>query len=136
MRHLPAHSLPEDFRLTDTTLEFMAKEYPAIDVERTLTIFKDKAEALGWMYSSWQASFRNYVRNSAKYGGVAYIEGRAQDPRWQPILSLAKPYGFRAPQEHETPSSYRTAFEAWKSAQDRSTVLPFAEGFAKRFGRS
>lgn len=136
MRRLPAHSLPEDFRLTDTTLEFMSKEYPTIDVERTLTLFKDKAEAGGWMYSSWQASFRNYVRNSAKYGGVAYTEGRAQDPRWQPILALASQYGFRAPTEVETPVSYRTEFERWKGSQARENVLPFAQEFARRFGRS
>lgn len=136
MRKAPARGLPEDFLLTEDTKNFLAREFANIDMEKTLEIFRDKAEADGWMYSNWQAAFRNYVRNAQKYGGVAYKNGRAEDPRWQPILAIAKPYGFREPSEHETPASYRTAFETWKGEQKRATnVLPFEQEFARRFGR-
>lgn len=136
MHRSPQKGIPENFALTESTSNFMQNEFPTVDVEKTLALFRDKAEAGGWLYASWQAAFRNYVRNGQKYGGIAYKNGRAQDPRWQPILAIAKPYGFREPEDNETPSSYRTAFEQWKSFEKRSTnVLPFDQEFARRFGR-
>ncbi len=104
-----------DFALTPASVEWTEQKYPTVDVGETLEIFRDKAAALGWSYRDWQAAWRNYIRNGQRFGGVAYRQGRAADPRWTPILEMARPYGFRAPLEHETPASYRTAFEQWKN---------------------
>jgi hypothetical protein len=38
------------------------------------------------------------------------------------VLSEVAPYGFREPQAHETPDSYRTAFNVWKKQQERAPV--------------
>lgn len=136
MRRAPATGIPDDFRLTESTEDFLNAEFPTVNAQKTLEIFRDKAEAGGWLYSNWQSAFKNYVRNGQKFGGIVYNAGREQDPRWQPVLAEAMPYGFRAPLDHETPNGYRVAFESWKTKEKRSeNVLPFAQDFARRFGR-
>lgn len=114
--------LPQDFALTATTLKWLDEKFPSVDIDETMEIFVDKAAARGWSYRDWQAAFRNYVRNGGTYGGVVYRKGKAADPRWEPILGEARPYGFRSPLDHETPASYRTAFEQWKTGQRRAPV--------------
>jgi hypothetical protein len=75
------------------------------------------------MFRDWQAAFRNYVRMGPKFGGVVYREGRESDPRWQIVLAEARRYGFRPPQEHESPKGYDTALGDWKQAQKRAPVV-------------
>jgi hypothetical protein len=133
---LPVTGCPEPFLLTEKTLARLAKDYPKVDVEQTLDRFVRKADAIGWMYRNWQSAFLNYCDNGEKYGGVVYKQGRAQDPRWIPILSEAAPYGFREPHPHETPDTYRTQFNWWKDEQkkSRAPVIQFGEalrGFGK-----
>jgi hypothetical protein len=122
MRRAPASGIPDNFMLTESTEAFCALEFPNVDIDKTLKIFRDKAEANGWLYSNWQAAFRNYLRNSEKYGGAVYKNGRAEDPRWTPVLSEVAPYGFRPPHPMETPAAYRTEFENWKKRQQTSKV--------------
>lgn len=129
--------LPIDFCLTAATLAWLAQKCPTVDVDETIELFKDNAAAKAWAYRDWQAAFRNYVRNGAKYGGVIYKNGREHDPRWQPILHEARKYGFREPGENEPPNGYRTAFEMWRATpKPRSEkVVPLAErlpGFLRR----
>ncbi len=124
--------LPECFLLTDATLAWMAARYPTVDIAETREVFCDKAAAKGWSYRDWQAAFRNYVRNGRKFGGLVYKAGRDQDPRWMPVLAEARQYGFREPTTAESPAGYKTALDAWKTAQKRAPaalVLPI-----KRFG--
>ena len=122
MRRAPATAIPEGFALTPATEEFMVEEFATIDIERTLKIFRDKAEAGGWMYTNWQAAFRNYVRNGKQYGGVEFRAGKVQDPRWQPILHEARKYGFREPTAYESPQGYKTAFDLWKTSSHKKTA--------------
>jgi hypothetical protein len=68
--------LPEDFRLTESTLAWVAEKHPTLDVPDTLERFCDNAAAKSWAYRDWQAAFRNYVRNGKLYGGVTYKQGR------------------------------------------------------------
>jgi len=119
---LPLSACPEDFKLTERTIETIERDYPTIDIEKTRRKFVLQAEAKGWMYKNWQSAFVNYCDNGERYGGVVYKQGRSQDPRWTPILSEVAPYGFREPYPHETPDSYRTAFNLWKSQQNRAPV--------------
>ena len=111
-----------DFQLTPASLEWTGQKFPMVDVDETLELFRDKAAAKAWSYRDWQAAWRNYLRNGQKFGGIVYRAGRVADPRWEPILGEARPYGFRAPLEHETPASYRTQFEQWKTGQRRAPV--------------
>jgi hypothetical protein len=113
-KSLPMTGIAEDFRLTDRTLERVAKEYSSVDLPATLDRFVRKAEALGWMYRNWQAAFLNYLDNGQKYGGVVYILGKAADPLWKPVLAEAGQYGFRLPYATETPASYRTQLMLWR----------------------
>ncbi len=124
--------LPDDFRLTEKTLEWLAAKSPTLNIDETLEIFRDKAAAKGWSYRDWQAAFRNYVRNGRKFGGLVYKAGRDQDPRWMPVLAEARQYGFREPTTAESPAGYKTALDVWKTAQKRAPaalVLPI-----QRFG--
>jgi hypothetical protein len=126
---MPVSAIPEGFALTQTTMEFVAQKYPAVQLEDTLERFVETALANGWMYADWQAAFRTCVRKGVDNGWnsiVRFKQGKAQDPRWIPVLSEVKPYGFREPQPQETPDSYRTAFNLWKTQQKRTaTVMPF-----------
>lgn len=119
----PLTALPEPFVLTEKTIETAIREHPTIDLEATKTKFERKADSLGWMYRSWQSAFLNYLDNCEKYGGAVYKLGREQDPKWKAILAEVAPYGFRAPYQHDTPGSYRTDFELWKSREKRSTNI-------------
>lgn len=119
-KSLPTTGIPEDFQLTEKTVARVLRDFPTVDLEKTLEKFVLNSEAKGWMYRNWQSAFVNYVDNGAQYGGVFYKTGRAADPRWLPVLSEVKPYGFRDPLAHETPSSYRTSFENWKREDKRN----------------
>lgn len=107
---------PEDFTLTEKTLERMARQYPTVDIERTLEKFVLNAESKGWVYANWQMAFINYVDNADKYGGVYFKQGKVQDPAWIRVLREANQYGFRGPLPHETPSIYETQFNLWRTA--------------------
>jgi hypothetical protein len=95
-----------------------------VDVEETYAVFVDKALAKGWRYRDWQAAFRNYIRGAARYGGVVYKNDREHDPRWS-IIHQARKEGFREPAPHETPQSYKSALEFWRT-QPRTNVVDFA----------
>lgn len=124
-KQLPCTGCPEDFALTEKTIARIEREYPTVDIQKTLQKFVLQSEAKGWMYRNWQSAFVNYCDNGKAYGGVVYQEGPKQDPRWVQILAEVTPYGFRAPQTHETPQSYRTEFEQWKRFDKRSPVIEF-----------
>jgi len=129
-------TIPEDFALTEKTIAWVNEKFPTVNVEGTLERFVDSSHAHGRMYADWQAAFKNWVRKAIenKWDGVEFKQGRAQDPRWLPILNEVRPYGFRSPESHETPGSYRSAFEAWKRKQEvakqtsaRAPVIEFGD---------
>ncbi|MGQ0836343.1 MAG: hypothetical protein ACT4O5_15765 [Gammaproteobacteria bacterium] len=132
-KSMPMTGIPAGFKLTETTLLFVNERYPTVDIERTLERFTESALAHGRMYSDWQMAFRTWVRKAIenKWDGVEFKQGRAQDPKWTPILAEVAPYGFRQPYSHETPGSYRTDFELWKSKQKRAPVIEFGDALKK-----
>lgn len=120
---LPVTALPESFSLTEKTIAWVSEKYPTVSVEDSLERFCEWASANGCMYADWQAAFKTCVRKGVDNGWnsiVRFKQGKKQDPRWIPVLSETEPYGFRAPQGHETPESYRTAFNLWKKEQNAS----------------
>jgi hypothetical protein len=131
-RVLPQTALPQDFKLTEKTINWVNEKYPTVDVETSLERFIETAEANGWMYADWQAGFKTCVRKGVDNGWnsiVRYKQGRAQDPRWIPVLSEVEPYGFRAPYPQETPETYRGEFNSWKrkeEASKRTGVVDFS----------
>lgn len=132
-KSMPVSAIPEGFTLTEKTVAWVIEKYPMVDVEGTIELFTENCEANGRMYADWQAAFRTWVRKAVdnKWSGVAYKKGKAQDPRWTPILSEVAPYGFRQPHELESPEGYRTAFNRWKDQQNRSSnVTQFDLGAA------
>lgn len=129
-------AIPDEFALTEKTKGWVSERFPTVNIEATLERFTDSALQHGRMYADWQAAFRTWVRKAVenKWDGVEFKKGRAQDPKWIPILSEAGPYGFREPMQHETPDTYRTQFNFWKSEQKKAPVIQFGEalrGFGK-----
>jgi hypothetical protein len=124
MRRKPGTPYPKDFspELNDED----AKEFANVDHESTLRLYRDKALAGGWLYSNWTSAYRNYLRGANKYGGVVYRGRREFDPRWKDVLAEARKAGFREPEENETPGSYKSAFDFWKT-QPRSNVIDFGK---------
>lgn len=136
-RTLPTTGISEEFQLTEKTLARLAKDYPTVDIEGTQDRFERKAKANGWMYRDWQAAFLNYCDNGQKYGGVEFKRGRDQDPLWMSVLNDARRYGFRVPERHETPGSYRSALNSWVGSQEssrRGAVVEFGQAL-KGFGK-
>lgn len=125
----PMSAIPEGFALTEKTIKFVSERFPTVNIEATLERFTDSALQHGRMYADWQAAFRGWVRRAVenKWDGVEFKKGRAQDPRWIPILSEAAPYGFREPLSHETPDTYRTQFNWWKDEQKKAPVIEFGQ---------
>jgi hypothetical protein len=134
-KQMPVSGIPEGFALTGKTEAWVIEKYPTVNIEGTLERFIESALAHGRMYADWQAAFRSWVRKAIenKWDGVEFKKGREQDPRWIPVLSEAKPYGFRDPLPHETPDSYRSYFNTWKGQQKRAPVIEFGDAL-KRFG--
>ncbi len=92
------------FVLTDALRNWLVSEYPTIDADKTYELFCDHALAKGWVYASWSAAFRNYIRRAKEYGGVVY----AYDPAFVPLLKWASDIDFRKPHEGESVGVYRT----------------------------
>lgn len=137
----PGTAIPRDFKLTDKTIAWVNEKYPTVHIEDTLERFVETATAHGWMYADWQSGFRTCVRKGVDNGWnsiVQYKRGRAQDPKWIPVLSEVRPYGFRMPLPHETPEIYRTQFNHWKKEYERSKpkspVIDFGNVLTKRIG--
>lgn len=126
MRKAPARTIPEPFELTPKTRAWVQEKYPQVDIEATTERFECSARAHGWMYSDWQAGFKTVVRKGMENGWRSIVTirgGMEYDPRWQSILHEARKFGFRDPEKHETPVSYRSQFELWKTAPKQNNVL-------------
>lgn len=126
---MPISGIPEDFKLTEKTIQWVSEKFPTVNVEGTLERFIESAQAHGRMYADWQAAFKTWVRKAIenKWDGVEFKQGKAQDPKWVSILKEVEPYGFRKPHGLETPQAYRTSFETWKRQQPavKSPVIDF-----------
>lgn len=123
-KQLPMTGIPEAFALSEKTVAHVTERYPTVDIQGTLERFVEACEANGSMYADWQAGFRTWVRRNVeeKWKGVAYKQGKSQDPAWVPILTEASKYGFRQPASFETPASYRTKLMEWRSTATQRTV--------------
>lgn len=110
------------FALTDPIRRELAEKFPRVDLDKTFEIFYDKALALGWLYSSWPAAFRNYLRNGAKYGGIEYKPGFA-DPKFDALIQRAKAIGFRMPTKIDSVGTYRQALDDFDKNQAKQAFL-------------
>lgn len=127
----PETFIPDDFeQLYGAKLtKWLNEEYPKVDAEKTFVRFREYAQDKGRLACCWTSCFKRVVRagiDNEWKGICVFKNGKFDDPRWTAILTEVKPYGFRTPYEHDTPGSYRTDFELWKSHQKRATnVTPF-----------
>jgi len=99
---------------------WLADKFPTVDPDGTYELFVDKALAKGWLYVSWPAAFRNYIRKGREHpdwGGIAYQSGMT-DPAFAQLVIEAKAVGFRLPHKHESAGAYRTALKEY----DRATA--------------
>lgn len=118
--------IPEDFELTPRTLAWLEKNYPQVDVEKTLEKFKRDADAKGWMYRNWQRAFEGVVDKGIANGWRTIVTlkgGKEHDPKWAPILHEARKHGFRDPHELESEGAYKTQFEMWRREPNKPNVL-------------
>jgi hypothetical protein len=105
------------FVLTKENRHELAEKFPRVDLDRTYEVFRDKALANGWLYSSWIAAFRNYIRNGKQYGGVEYKSAMI-NPAFDALIERARSLGFRMPHKSESAGAYRTALDVY----DRQTA--------------
>ena len=64
-----AHRLPKDWKPSSETLSVMAEHFPNIDLKLEMHKFKDywAAATRSAMKKDWDAAFRNWIRNAAKF---------------------------------------------------------------------
>lgn len=118
------------FVLDDKLRLWLEQKFPAVEADETLELFTDKARAKGWVYADWPAAFRNYIRNSGQYGGVAFKRGLG--PEFNGLIPRARAVGFRMPQRHETASAYRSALDTFDKQQASSSMRGLVAGVIKR----
>lgn len=119
--------IPKPFELTAKTLEWLEKKYPQVDVEETLERFEDWARQKGAMYADWQAGFKTVIRRGVDDGwrGIVTLkkEKTKTDLAWQNILSEARKFGFREPEQGEGIAEYRSHLNYFRQAPKTSNVL-------------
>ena len=118
----PMTVIPSDFQLTEKTRAWIETKYPTVNIEATLERFTDSALQHGRMYADWQAAARTWVRKAVenKWDGVEYKQGKAQDPKWAPVMQRASGYGFRQPYSYETETSYERELEKFVESKQRA----------------
>lgn len=127
---LPGTAIQQDFSYEKhpRLREWMDRNFPQIDQDKTMENFIDWASDIGRLANDWEAAFRRIVKIGVtkKYDGiVVYKEGRSADPKWAGVIALAKQYGFREPHTHETHTAYTREFETWRDQQKRAPVIEF-----------
>lgn len=121
------------FVLSDEIRRELAEKFPRVDLDKTYEIFKDKALANGWLYSSWIAAFRNYIRNGKQYGGVEY-RAALVNPAFDQLIQRARAIGFRMPTSVESAGAYRTALDAYDKRTAKQSALELG-AIIKRVGK-
>ena len=66
-RRKPETALPEGWRPSEATRDWAKREYPDQANLQVLAAFRDYARAVDWRRRDWEATFRNWVRNEAKF---------------------------------------------------------------------
>lgn len=95
--------------ITDELRQWAEKDVPQINVDRELQTFIDHWLGCGKPMANWDAVFRNWIRRAPKMGGAVY------SPEEMEMRALMKDFtaqGFRRAFLHETPRTYRSAFES------------------------
>ena len=64
-----AHRLPKEWKPSDESISVMAEHFPKVDLKLEMHKFKDywAAATKGAMKKDWDAAFRNWIRNAAKF---------------------------------------------------------------------
>lgn len=108
--------LPPDFAISECVRAWAEKSAAQVNIDKELDTFRDYWWGNGKKMSDWDAVFRNWVRRAPKMGGALY------SPQEMEMRALTKQFtacGFRHAHLHETPTTYRAAFE-----QSRQHSLP------------
>lgn len=98
-----------DFSISESLRAWAQKSMPQVNIDKELETFLDYWLGNGKCMSDWDAVFRNWIRRAPKMGGALYspleLEMRA-------LMAEYTAQGFRRAYVHETPTTYRAAFEA------------------------
>lgn len=100
--------LPSDFAISESVRAWAEKSAPQVNIDRELETFRDYWWGNGKKMSDWDAVLRNWIRRAPQMGGALY------SPQEMELRALTKEFtacNFRRPYAHETPTTYRRAFE-------------------------
>lgn len=128
------HEMPENFRFTATTREYIQCEFPQLDIDKTEQAIiewgtnaietnkrhPDYGQPL--KCKNWQMKARNVIRIQVinKWSSIAIPkQGYAIDMRWQETMAKARDIGFTKTKEGErrssdTVDSYRSRMAQWE----------------------
>ncbi len=102
-------SIPVDFSISEELRLWAAQKMPQVNIDKEVEVFRDYWLGCGKKMLDWDAVFRNWIRRAPKMGGAVY------SPDEMEMRALMKEFtaqGFRRAFLHETPRTYRSAFES------------------------
>lgn len=101
-------SIPVDFSISEELRAWASEKMPQVNIDKEVDVFRDYWLGNGKTMCRWDAVFRNWIRRAPKMGGAMY------SPEEMEMRALMKDFtaqGFRRAYVHETPRTYRSAFE-------------------------
>ncbi len=81
----PKTTPPENFQITDTLREWIREEMLVVDIDQETEKFLDYHRAKDSRFASWEAAWRNWMRNADKYAKEDHRRKTKKAPRqtWQ-----------------------------------------------------
>ena len=82
----PKGKIPDAWSPNPTTLDWVAEKFPDADEAAEREAFVQKALALGWQYADWQAGYKNWFIQGAKFAARDAGRQPAKQPAPAPKL--------------------------------------------------
>lgn len=134
--------ISEDWEPTKKTSEWLQREYPQLDPDKTVTAFIEwasnqrdnnkRSATYGQVLQcfNWQMKFRNVIRIQVinKWSSIAIPrQGHEVDTRWSEVLTHAKAIGCPLQRRTiDTVEGFRTRVRAWETYdKPRNSVIDF-----------
>ncbi len=129
MSKLKGTPIPEDFQPNESTLAWLEKRYPQIDVEVSVERF------LGWAcnysYQSHQRTYQNFIMRTADENKLGPMLKRVQKSNeWESLNAEGLRVGFRTRVGTESVEQFKAALEAHRSSR-AGNVSQLVKAFGK-----
>ena len=124
MTKLRGTPIPEDFQPNESTLAWLAKRYPQVDVE--IAVERWLGWACNYSYQNHQKTFQNWLNREADANKLGPLLKRTQKPNdqaeWDRLQSIQRRLGLNPP-NGKTLEQYRAYIESHAKPIDVSGLF-------------